>query len=244
MRKLFFIYFVFILASFVSCRKENLWDAFKGTGENTTEVRTIAGFNTLYVEDKINVYITQDSVFEVRIEAGSHLIKLIKIELKDSILKIRNDNKCDFTRSYKKGTVNVFIKMPSIAGIEQHGQGTIQSLNTLTTPVIDILTKGSGDVILRVNNKKIITHLHNTSDIYLSGKTNEHACYQIHYGYMYAQNLDTDYTWILNNGSGNAYLTARNLLIVTLLSTGDVYYYGSPGSVQQKISGKGRLIPQ
>ena len=244
MKKLFLISVGFIFISFVSCKKENLWDGFKGTGKNTTEIRNVTGFNSVYVEDKINVYITQDSIFEVRVEAGSHLIKLIRTEIKDSVLKIRNDNKCDFTRSYKKGAINIFVKMPSVRNIEQHGQGTIQTLNTLTTPVIDVYAKSSGDVILTVNNQKVLTHLQNTSDIYISGKTGEHACYQIHYGYIYAENLDTDYTWIFNNGSGNSYIRARNLLIATLISAGDVYYYGNPTTVQQKISGKGKLVPQ
>jgi len=219
-------------------------DFYKGTGEITTQTRNISGFNTIYVEDKVNVFITESATFEVTVECGEHLIDLVKTELTDTVLKIRNDNKCNFMRSYKKGTINVFIKAPALAFIQQFGQGTIQSTNILTTPVIDVLTKGSGDVILEVNNLQILTHLHNTSDIYLSGRTLEHDCYQVHYGFLFAENLDTDYTWIFHNGTGNSYISARNLLIAKLVSAGDVYYYGNPGNVQQEVFGTGQLIPQ
>ena len=244
MKQKFKIFLLLFAVFLFSCKKENMKDFYKGTGETITETRNISGFNTIYVEDKVNVFITESPTFEVKVECGEHLINLVKTELKDTVLKIRNDNKCNFMRSYKKGVINVYIQMPLTVSIQQFGQGTIQSTNVLTTPVIDVLTKGSGDVILEVNNQKVLTHMHNTSDIYLSGRTLEHDCYQIHYGFLFAKNLDTDYTWIFNNGTGNSYLKASNLLIATLRSAGDVYYYGNPGTVQKEVSGSGKLIAQ
>ena len=219
-------------------------DLFKGTGKITKQTRNISGFNTIEVEGKINIFITESSTFEVKVECGEHLIDLVKTELKDTVLKIRDDNTCNFARSYKKGTINVYISMPAVEYIRQFGQGTIQSTDTLRTAVIDVLTKGSGDVILTLSNQKVFTHMHNTSDIYLSGRTLQHDCYHIHYGIMYAKNLDTDYTYLHQDCSGDSYVNARNLLIVKLLSASNVYYYGQPASVQQVIYGTGKMIPQ
>src|SRR5688500_1333547 len=179
MKKLAFIAALFL--AFSSCKKENMRDFYKGTGKIITETRALSGFNTIHVEDKINVVLTESPAFEVTVEGGENLIGLIKTELKDSVLSIRNDNKFNFMRSYKKGVITVHIKLPALVSIQQYGQGTIQSANVFTTPVIDIFTKGSGDVILEVNNQRVLTHMHNTSDIYLSGQTGEHDCYQIHY---------------------------------------------------------------
>lgn len=238
------IYIVIMFMLFFSCKKENRWDFVKGTGKITTELRPTQNYNSIFVEDKINVFITQDSVSEIKVEAGSNLIGLIRTEFKDSILYIRNDNKGNFTRSYKKGTINIYLKVRALANIEQYGQGTIQSINTLTAPFIDIVTKGAGDVILTVDNKKISTHMHNTSDIYLSGRTHELSNYQIHYGYLYAQNLSSDISWNYHDGSGNAYVNVNSEMIAYMFSTGDIYYKGNPGSIIKKEVGTGRLIKQ
>jgi hypothetical protein len=224
------------------CKKENLCDCVKGTGEQVMETREISGFKRLHVEDHINVFITEDPQFSVKVSAGKHLIKLVKTELDGDELNIRNDNKCNSLRSYKK-SINVYIHMPVLKYILHDGSGRIESINTITTDTFDLRTRSSGDIELSINNGKLLTHLGGTGDMILSGFTGEHACYATGNGFIHAERLNTGYTWIFSNTTGNAYLDASNLLIVLLHSTGDVYYKPTPSTIQSTVTGTGQLLP-
>lgn len=236
-------YIVLLLAIIpFGCRKENLCDCVKGTGEQVIEQREISGFKRLHIEDHINVFITEDTKFSVKVSAGKNLIKLVKTELNGDELSIRNDNKCNFMRSYKK-SINIYIHMPVLKYVLHDGSGKIESTNTITTDTFDLRTRSSGDIEITLNNGKLLTHLAGTGDMILKGYTGEHACYATGYGFIRANQLNTDYTWLFSNTTGNAYLDVNNLLIVLMHNTGDVYYRPSPSTIQSTITGSGKLLP-
>ncbi len=172
--KIILILFAVLFLS--SCKKENSCDCFKRTGTIVTVDREVSGFDKLFIEDNLNVYITQDSVFDVKIESGENLISLIKTEVTaDGTLFIRNKNRCNWTRSYDK-PFNVYVTMPVLNFLTSDGTGNIKSLNAITTPYLEIQTKNSGDVELVVNNSKITSHMHGSGDLTLHGHTFDHAC--------------------------------------------------------------------
>lgn len=234
--------FAFVLSG-IACRKENRGDCFKRTGDIITETRSVSGFDKIFVEDNVNVFITQDSVFEVKVEAGENLIPLIKTELTDGELRIKNDNRCNWTRSYKP-QVNVYLKMPVVKYITSDGVGTIKSTNTITTPSFDYRLMNLGDIELTVSNQEVIGHMHGAGDIYLHGTTNHHACNIVGNGFIRASDLRTSYTWISSTTSGNVYVRASDLLQVLIHGNGDVIYYGQPSTVEYEITGTGKLIAQ
>ena len=86
-----------------SCSKENRWDCIKRTGKPAIETRTLPPFTKIYLKDNIDLFIKQGITEEVKIEAGSNLISLIKTEVDSGILHISNDNRCNWARSYKNG---------------------------------------------------------------------------------------------------------------------------------------------
>jgi hypothetical protein len=242
MNKIFKYSILFLIISAVSCKKENLCDCFKGTGDIVNETRDIKGFDKIVTEDNVNVFITQDSIFEVKVEAGKHLIKLISTEVNEGELRIKNNNRCNFVRTSKK-EINVYLKMPAIKYITSEGYGKIQSLNTLTTAEFDVRTKSTGDVDLIVNNSKIISHMFGNGDIYFRGITGEHSCHVVGEGFVNCSGLSTQYTWIYSRTSGYAYINVTNLLQIIIESSGNVYYTGKP-QIQATINGSGGVYAQ
>lgn len=233
-------YLLFVLIIFIfSCKKENLCDCFKGNGNTISEIRDIKGFDRIVTEDNINLFISEDSTFEVKIETGDNLIKLISTVVTDGELRIKNNNKCNFVRNKKD--VNVYVRLPVIKYITSEGYGKIESLDTLTSPVFDIRTKGPGDIQLKVNNSKVISHMFGNGDIYLSGNTNEHACHIVGQGFANCSDLRTNYTWIYSKTSGNVYVNAKDLLQVILESSGNIYYSGNP-QVDATVKGSGGIF--
>lgn len=241
--KITLVCFLSTLLFVTSCKQENMCDCIKRTGDIVTETRAVSGFTRVTVEDNLNVFITQDSVFEVKVEAGENIVPLIRAEVSDGVLTLKNDNRCNWSRSYDK-PFNVFIRMPRIDYILSNGTGDIKSSNTITTPNIDLETKSSGNIEFTVNNSKVTSHMFGYGDIYLYGTTQEHACSIGGDGFLYAGDLQTNTTWLHDFTTGLCYVKASNALEVHIDNVGDVYCYGTPATINKEVNGTGNLILQ
>lgn len=228
-----------LIILFSACKKENRCDCIKRTGSIITEIREINGFDKIFVEDNLKVFITQDALFEVKVEAGENIVPLIKTEVTDGTLFIRNKNRCNWARSYNK-PLNVYIKMPIIKYITSDGTSDIKSLNTITTDVFDVQTKNSGNIELTVNNAKVISHMHGSGDLTLFGTTIEHACDIGGTAFLNCKDLQTTTTWVHTFTTGLCHVSTSNLTCL-IDNIGDVYCYGSPLTVQKIQKGAGQL---
>ncbi len=230
----------FIITLLYACEKENSCDCIKGTGKIIIENRALNNFDKVYLEDNINVFITQDTIFELKVEAGENIVPLILTNVIDGTLYIKNKNRCNWSRSYKK-PLNIFIKMPVIKYLTSDGTGKIKSLNTITSDVFDLQTKNSGDIELIVNNLKIVSHMHGSGDIILSGNTGEHACDIGGTAFLKCEALTTNYTWVHSFTTGICTVRASDLLICSIDQIGDIYCFGNPITVQEIKRGAGKL---
>ena len=228
---------------FFSCKKENRWDLFKRTGEMTLESRTLDPFTDITIgSNKINVIITQDNAFDVKVQAGRNLLSNITTEVRNGRLYIDDHNKCNFARSYKY-PINVFIHMPKLNHIFHDGAGNISSTNTLVSDTIDVITKSAGDVTLDVNCYRMSVHMHSVADITVTGTCNDNICYATGYGYYHSRGLASDYCWVWAKTTGEIYVSVNSLFQVNIQSVGDVFYTGNP-TVQDVHVGTGKLVKE
>jgi hypothetical protein len=234
----------FLIVAIAACKKENRWDCIKRTGEKITDIRILPPFTNIYLKDNIDVFITQGAVQEVKIEAGKNLAPLIKTEVINGELHLSNDNKCNWARSYTKGTIKVYITLPTLRYIEHNGSGQIKSQNTISCDVINILTKESGDVELSLDANTVYLGCLGSSDITLHGKSSNLGIFHASEGYLHCEDFPTDVAWTDSKASGNEYLNVKNSLGATIEWAGDVYYTGNPPALETKVNGKGRLIHQ
>ncbi|MCE3280157.1 MAG: hypothetical protein K0S44_2348 [Bacteroidetes bacterium] len=235
---IFHVFLLMVLLS--SCAKENSCDCIKRTGDIIKEVRHISGFENVVAEDDLDVYIIQDSEFEITVEAGENIAPLIETEVINGTLVIRNKNRCNWTRSYDH-PLNVFIKMPRVNYVTSDGTGNIKSLNTITTDTVDIETKNSGNIELTVDNSLVLTHMHGSGDVTVHGTTHDHYISIGGTAYIYAGDLQTSYTFIDAFTLGLSYIRVSDLLICKLGEKGDVFCYGNPLTVHKEQNGSGQL---
>jgi len=227
---------------FFSCKKENMLDCVKRAGSDTWETRIVPPFTRLKIQDQVNVFITQGNTQEVKVEAGKNLISLVRTEVNYDVLSIKDDNKCNWSRSYKN-KINVYVTVPKLTHINFDGSGQVKSLNTITGDMIDVLTNSAGDMELTLDMYEVISHLHGSTDMILHGKSNLHGIWHSGEGYLRCSDLKTDVTWTYLIGAGNEYLNAKDQLSATLKGIGDVYYSGNP-TVNSTATSSGKLIHQ
>jgi hypothetical protein len=234
---------VILCMFFSACKKENACDCIKRTGDIIEDKRSLSGFTQLMIKDNVNVFITQDSVFEVTVEAGKNIAPLIITEVVGTTLVCRNTNRCNFTRSYKK-PLNIYIHMPLITDIDSRGTGNVKSLNTIETPAIHLNTISSGNTELILNTPQLTTSMHGSADLTLYGMALGHECYSGGSGFLNAAGLHTNYTYLHSTTLGLCYIYVANQLICRLDQKGDIFCYGNPKNVNVTTFGSGRLYIQ
>ncbi len=162
-QKTFFkiLFTLLVLVTLSSCRKSPVCDCFEVTGNQATDDRTsaLASFNQIVAYDDMNVFISIGPEEKVLISGGENLIRNISANATNGVLSLRNENNCNWLRSYKKSTINIYITMPEVTFITNNGYGTIQSADTITTDNFQVETYSAGDINLAVHCNSITAHL-------------------------------------------------------------------------------------
>ncbi len=241
------ISYFLVAISLLSCNKTPVCDCFDSAGSDASQTRSLPSFNQIVANDNVNVFITTGSPQSVTIEGGKNLIPNIGADVNGNVLTLKNNNICNWLRSYKKSHINVYITMPDLNTITNSGYGTVQSQGTLTFDSLVLGTTNSpGDITLDVNARYINAHMFGTADLTLTGTCQNFFCnYFGGTGFIYNSGLVvTNYAFLSSNTTGDSYLNCTGGLGVQLYGEGNVYYSGNPTSVQSSVVGSGQLIKQ
>ena len=226
----------------ISCKKENMGDCFKSTGDISIEYRTLAAFDTIQSHDNISVFLTTDTFFEVKVEAGENLIPLITTEVKDNKLIIKNDNTCNWVRSFTT-PVNVHITMPSPGGIINEATANIKSINAIKDRTLLLKMTSSGDVDLQLDIPHLLGNLSACEgNLYLSGNCTLFEVFFLGTTIIKAENLSVGKAYIKTTGTGDFHLNVSEEIGADIGWIGNVYYKGSAVEAYANYTSSGRII--
>jgi hypothetical protein len=229
----------YVLA-FGGCKKENLCDCLKSTGSIVTEKRSVGVFDKLEVRKNVHVTLYQDSVSYVEVEAGSHLVDLVRTDVNDGVLVITNDNTCNWVRSYKID-IRVSVHLLSLSRIDHFGSEEITCGNRLAIDFLDVYEKNSADIHLDVEARHLfVRQMVGGGDIYLTGTAQFNYNFGGSFGYIYAGGLSSDTVLVDQRGTGDVHVSPKSWMKVNIEDRGNVYYTGSPVIVAY-LNGSGQL---
>jgi hypothetical protein len=242
------ILLLFLISSlpllYLSCGKGHECDCLKSTGDIVTETRSLNEFNKISLEDNINLFITEDSTFSVIVEAGKNLLSSIKTDVTDSCLYLKNENKCNWVRSFRK-KVNVYLKCRKIKSIIcSSASGNITSTDTLHLDHFQLdnwSSSGTIDLTIVAQNSSFKLHT-GPADLNIKGTSTDNYIYAAAGGKADLRNLITDHTTVNNLSSNSCYVNVKNNLDYTITDIGDIYYTGNPVISSAHNSGSGKLI--
>ncbi|MCZ2249333.1 MAG: DUF2807 domain-containing protein [Bacteroidia bacterium] len=237
---------IFLLAVLllVGCRKENMCDCIKRSGANTVEKRVLPTFNTIEINPNIHVYLVQDTLCYAEIKAGRNLMNNIETKVDQNVLRVKNNNTCNFMRSYKQ-VVEVYLHFEKLNELIYQGTGPVKSVNTINNRQKFTFTcwDGVDTVRLQLNAPIVHANIHTgVADLILQGYADSLYAYARGSGCFRLQQFKCNYVYANNLSSGNFYLWAEKKLEVLLQSAGDIYYKGSPGEIIEQKRGSGKLI--
>ncbi len=236
-------YLLVLLFSLTTCTKDHMFDCFKSTGETVTESRDVSAFSDIELDDNVDLIIHPNSAPYIKVTAGENLIDGIITELSGNKLYIRNENRCNWVRSFKnKFQVEIGIDQPQ--HIVYYGSGDITCIDSIKTPEFYFdCTNGSGSINFLLNNKKSEIRNHTGRiDIHLKGNSESAILFVNDVATLDATELSLETAHVRNSSTGDMKVNVISELSVEILYNGNIYYSGNPVITSTNITGTGKLI--
>lgn len=206
-------------------------------GKIITEYRTVPSYQSVYTEGAIDVFITHDSSYDVKVEAGENLMDYIETDVVNQELIIRQSK----SNVINSKTIKVYLNANNLSRIETHGSGNLNT-DELTAATFQLHKEGSGNAEIHINADTVITVASGSGNCDYLGNVSYH-----NYSIKGSGNLSARYLYTTNSdisieGSGNATIYVTNNLNASIDGSGNIYYYGNPSNVNYQINGSGQLI--
>lgn len=232
-----------LLLAFTSCDDFFLDDCMKSTGSMETEERSAGTFNTLSVSDNVDVKIIPSSRYHISVTAGENLLEKIITMQEGSTLYIRNENKCNWVRSFKN-RITIAVEVISLDRITYNGTGNITCTDSISSDLFYFENfSGAGSIQLMLNCKEswIVSHT-GPADVTASGWTGVSYVYLGGNGFINCSMLGTGYSFVSSKGTNDMRVNVEKELGATIEANGNIYYSGNPYKVTSEITGEGKLI--
>ena len=231
------------------------YDRIIGDGDQEIETRLVRDFNEVTHNGSFNIYVKQDTLYELEVEADDNLLPYIETYVRGDELIIETEA---HKRLISDNPIKVFVTMPAIEKLKLTGSGGISadyfvSDNleiTLTgsgeiyfdadADITDITTTGSGDIDGKLYTDKLTVDVTGSGDVELEGEANESDYVITGTGDIKSFDLPQKTNYSRITGTGDIRLTVEEYLEVTITGTGSLFYKGNP-TVKQSITGTGSV---
>ncbi len=235
---------VSLLVLLSSCKKDHFFDFAKSTGKMVTITRPVHdNFTKIYLNDDVNLVITQGSDYNIKLEGGENLLSGIETSISDSTLIIRNNNTFNWVRSYDK-EITAFVTLPHLLNLQYQATSTVTNTDTIREDSLSVSsTGGSGyiDLIIRTGTSKL-SIINGSVDMNIRGKTGVNFIFSGGYGPFHCLDLKSDFLFIRNSSTNDCYVNVGHHLEYEITGLGNIYYKGNPTEISGSVSGAGRLI--
>ncbi len=231
-----------LLSLVVSCGKDHEFDCFKSTGPMASEQRSLASFTRIQLDDNIDLVLRLDTTCFAEVQAGENLIDGIITEVENGTLYLRNENRCNWVRNFRKPvTVTIGMGQPEL--ITYYGYGDIHCNDTIRQHDFTFnCYNGSGSIWLTLNTDRSYLHLNiGRADLHVAGRSNVSFVSLNDVCVVDNRALSTDLCYLLTKSTGDCRVRVERELEATVEYIGNVYYSGNPSRVVVSGNGTGQV---
>lgn len=220
-------------------------DFLKNAGETISEERILNNFTAIQINSTFNIEIQEDTLHKVIITGGKNLIPEIETQIKNDTLIIQNNNNWNVVRGPDE-RITIHVHVDNLRSIEVIQPCYITTVKTLKSDIFGIYFKSDiSECTMNVecNTFRFWNCKTSTGKYEFSGTTN-YAYFGLHHlGNLFANELHVVNGKVLNNSQGDSHVDIHNKMDVSILNSGNVYYYSSPNEIiVEEISSSGKLI--
>ena len=231
----------FILAFVLfSCGKNN---CLSSAGSIVQEERVLEAFQYIETYGTAKLYLKNDTVHKVTIEAGNKLIPNIETTVENGVLTIKDLNKCDFMKGYRDK--KIYISVDTLKEININDAADLYTVDTFMADNLKVkfLSElGSCDLNIDVESFQLQIW-YASGDFKVKGNVYSAYLNTESTSFIYADSLNNTSCEVNNNSMGDVYFKAGRWMYITIKNSGNIYYTGEPEEVFIKeLSGSGKLI--
>lgn len=121
------------------CNLQGSPDCFQSTGEIIQQEFNVEPFKDIIVFERVKLFISEGRGYNVTVETGDNLINEVKVVVEDSILKLKDNNSCNFVRDYE--TTKVFVTAPNLERIRNSSGSTVENIGPLTFKRLSLISE-------------------------------------------------------------------------------------------------------
>ena len=214
-----------------------------GTGREIVLPVTTGVFNNVEVKGIFEVMLREDTIDYVEFRGGEEVLKYVRAEVKDSVLRLFNQNTCFFLRDYEK--IIAILHYRKIDQVILKVASKVVSDGPLTH-IKTIQVHGEmGEVDVELAADYFVFYNHRTAggNFLLKGYA-EHCTVMNYYtARCDISGLSARRFYVTNGSLSDLYVNAGEYLQVRLLNKGNIYYSGTPEIVIDSVAGSGQLLP-
>lgn len=243
MRFLNFLLLLLISFNFSSCKKSNLGDCFKSTGDIIEQEREMGEFSKIILRDNVNVIFGYTQSNNIIVSAGENIIDNIITEKNGDTLDISNINSCNWVRDFGI-PITVYLPSSNLETIEYRSIGDISCSDTIFCDSIYVdVYEGAGTLNILINSYLVHSAIrYGTADLKISGRSNLSYVYSAGFGLIDNRELLSTQIYVTNKSSNDIYLCAGSTLSANIYGIGNIYYKGNPENISLDKIGSGNLI--
>ena len=240
------MYIITILFFAISCKKAEDRACLKFVGDEASKSIALEQTDSLYLYDNLIYTLVPDTSNFIELKGGENLLNHIECSNYHDKLEVRNKNKCNFLRSYKK-KVEAYIHFKEIKFIHFEGAEKLTNEDTIVSGELRIFIRdGAGPVDLTVKNTYLsVVVTHGWGDFTMHGKTTNAFlnCNTNSFCNTLDLMVDNDLK-VFSNTGGKMLVNAQGTFLNAIIKrNGDILYTGVPSSIELDDQGDGELLP-
>lgn len=215
MKKIFLLSFAVLV---VACNK----DEITGSGNVTSQERSVTGFTGVVVNGSTKAFITLDTGFTVSVKGYGNLLPYLETNVVNGVLQVGYKDDVNVSND----NTEVYITLPALDYAQTNGSGDMKITGEIT---------GSDHLKASLNGSANISVEKGSADKFdgeISGNGN-----------ILALGFQSKEANVKISGDGNIEISVSEKLNVVINGSGNVYYHGAP-VITTNISGNGQVIPK
>lgn len=203
--------------------------------KETTKVVSVSPFSTLQINSVFSVYLVQDTLYSVKIEADDDVVNQVEARVERDVLSLTDNNKQKWMNP-ENNKIKVYVHSPNHYWINASSSYSLYSTNTITSDELHIVNEGA--VKLTEIDLSINCLYFSYWNNYLAGGkltvTGKCENFQIdNYGLHLVNTvgLNARTGLITNYAKADSRIYASERLECNLHGTGNIYVYGNPAEI-------------
>ncbi len=221
-----------------SCIIDGWNNGISGNGHVEEESRDVSGFTGVHASTGIDVFISEGSDFDVKVEADENLLEVILTELNGNMLVIKTDRVNIRSAKSKK----VYVTMPKLKELKISSAGDCKGMTSFNCDDLRVSISSAGDLKLDVEANRIDINISSSGDATLTGRTGVLDANLSSAGDLHAFDLIAETVSVDVSSAGDARVYASEEISMNASSAGNVYYKGEADVVHSRSSSAGDIV--